>query len=97
LLVFIIVVYNIFANEYLLLLKYPKVGECGTVEAGDWTIFFPALCTYFAIFCFFLQFCICSLQFTYNRPPALMIPGFSGLPVLYLYFFRGFVLKLNMI
>jgi len=32
-----------------------------------------------------------------NRQPALMIPGFSGLPVLYLYFLRGFVLKLNMI
>ena len=26
-----------------------------------------------------------------------MIPGFSGLPVLYLHSFRGFVLKLNMI
>ena len=26
-----------------------------------------------------------------------MIPGFSGLPVLYLYFYRGFVLKLNTI
>jgi len=25
-----------------------------------------------------------------------MIPGFSDLPVLYLYFFRRFVLKLNM-
>ena len=53
---------------------------------------------FFAIFLLFLA--ILYLQpseFTYNRQPALMIPGFSGLPVLYLYFFRGFVLKLNMI
>ena len=53
-----------------------------------------------ARFCCFLLFLailyLYPSEFTYNRQPALMIPGFSGLPVLYLYFSRRFVLKLNM-
>ena len=31
--------------------------------------------------------------FTYNRQPASMIPGFSGLPVMYRFLFRWFVLQ----
>ena len=43
----------------------------------------------FVIFCvFFAILYLYPSEFTYNRQPALMIPGFSGLPVLYLYFFR---------
>jgi len=54
--------------------------------------FCSALCTFFAIFCyffcFFLQFSICSLQSLPTIGSQLWwIPGFSGLPVLYLYFF----------
>ena len=52
--------------------------------------------TFLLSFCFFFAILyLYPLEFTYNRQPALMIPGFSGLPVLYLYFFRLLVFEIK--
>jgi len=47
------------------------------------------LCFFFAILYLYPS------EFTYNGQSPLMIPGFSGLPVMYLYFFPliGFQIK----
>jgi len=79
-----------------------KNASCDSDIYYGWCLCRPVLVFFLhcALFCcFLLFFAILYLypsEYTYNRQPALMIPGFSGLPVLYLYFFRRFVLKLNM-
>ena len=66
---------------------------------GFW--FFPLFCPYLfvlAIFCFFLQFCICSLQSlpTIGSQLWWSLDFLACLCCIYI-FFRGFALKLNMI
>ena len=63
-------------------------------------VFSPALCTFLLFFAiFWFSFAVLYLypsKFTYNRQPALMIPGFSSCLCCIYMLFRLLVFKLNM-